>query len=131
MEAILTIFIFIMLYFTVVGIMKINTLIRIKYSISIYDIKKMSALLFCGWIIVEACFNITEWGLDNSVVIVVITGIIILYILYRNIKESNLLAGVWITLYQLIISVFIVTIIMLLISIFSKEKENYKGKSSN
>lgn len=109
------------------GIKKLNASIESEYKIDVNDMKSIIVLFISVLIAFIAHAMRKEWSTNNILILTIIAIGIFVFILYKNIKRTNVLYGIWITFYQIIVGILIMAVIILILkALFPDEKTNKK-----
>lgn len=123
MEVLIFIFIIVAALILKEFIKNLNTNIEVKYKVRIFDITSLTVLVFSVIFFGIAYSNRNEWSIDNSIVMGMISIFMLGYILYKNIRNTNFKSGIWITIYQTVLGLFIMAVIIAILNIlFPREK---------
>lgn len=123
------VFIMIVIVFILIlqGIKKLNANIESDYKIDVNDMKSIIVLFISVLIAFMAHAMRKEWSTDNILILTIIAIGIFVFRLYKNIKRTNVLYGIWITFYQIIVGILIVAFIILILkALFPDEETNKK-----
>jgi len=104
-------------------IKNLNSIIESKYKIQINNLRSIFVVSICAVMFCQAFFFRNDWSIDNTIVLIVVTFSMFIYILCENMKNTNILYGLWITAYQLVVGMLILIFVLIVLKVLFPEKK--------
>ena len=104
-------------------IKKLNSIIESKYKIQITNLRSIFVVSISAVMFYVAFFSRNDSSIDNTIVLIVVAFSMFLYILCENMKNTNILYGLWITAYQLVVGILILVFILIVLKVLFPDKK--------